>query len=450
LKLNVKLIRAEKKLLSDVAKESKKLFSEIPESIERLEKWDKYFPRLGRSLASVLCTDIARSSKPRISKYASEVTSQIRHFLSNYRFMTELIQDVSPAEVLIFNGRRPNTAALVDAAEEYNIPVRYYETNWDGRIFLEPFSPHDRELVQRQSVKNCESLERNDLIKFVQDFQDSRAQEVIRNQFIRNFEKSINTPFVQEGKIAIFTSSPDEFIGVGDSWEPYFWTSQENAIYEITRILASKNLDFVIRMHPNTLNKTWYEYLRQVMFYSGLNCEVIRPESTVNSYDLIEASSRVIVWASTIGLESAIRNKPTWTLSPNLYDLDSGVKMISNREDALNESFENYIYELDKLIPPIVGMQRGYCWIDKQAEFSAVVNSFESHVSQVNRIENVIDNIFLPITILSKLKKSPDALYRWINIAFGRDRAEEYWSRIIANPMINKINGIRLGESIAE
>lgn len=443
--LKIPIICAEKRLLQQAKKESKKLFSEIPETIEQLEKWEKNFPRLGRSLASVLCTDIARSSQPKIPKYASEVKLQIRHFLANYTFMKMLIHKVLPSEVVIFNGRRPNTASLIDAAEEYNIPVKFFETNWDGLVFLESFSPHDRDLVQRQSIKNCGRITRNDLVKYVQDFEKSRAQELNRNQFIRNFEENLNLTTTHNGKIVMFTSSPDEFVGVGKSWEPEFWTSQEHAISEIAKILKLKNLEFVIRMHPNTLNKTWFEYLRQVNFYSSLNCEVIRPESSINSYDLIEASSGVIVWASTIGLESAIRNKPTWTLAPNLYDLESGVKIISSREEALMENFDYYKYEFDKLIPPIVGMQRGYCWVERQSEFFDILNLSLKHIRKIQRIENMIDYLLLPFTLIRKLRTSPEALNRWICRAVGPVRGQEYWSIIIANSSIHRINGVRLG-----
>ena len=441
-KSNVSILRANKLSLRKFHIEGRELSSKIPQSIEEIEAWSTAFPRLGRSLASVLCTDIARSSQPVIAKYATRLEKQIRCFLANYYFLKSAIEEISPDEVIVFNGRRPNTAAALDASEACNTDFKYFETNWDGRIFLESFSPHNRELVQRKSLEKFKLLDSSEIDSYVQDFIDSRSKELNRNQFIRNFDLSESVASGSTERIVVLTSSPDEFIGVGESWKPSSWRNQEEAIEEVVHALSKTGRDVIIRMHPNTLNKTWREYLRQVNFYSTLNCKVIRPESSVNTYDLICTSGGVIVWASTIGLESAVRGIPTWTLSPNLYDLKTGLKNISNRREAIAENYDPYDINIRDLYPAIIGMQRGYCWLDRQSEYFETLKETSKHVSNVKNLENFFDRAILPVRILEKLKFSPDSLNRWLIMLFGMDKADEYWTRIINNKILKKINDL--------
>jgi hypothetical protein len=441
-KSNVSILSANKQTLRKFQNEGRELSSMIPQTIEEIEAWSTTFPRLGRSLASVLCTDIARSSHPVITKYVPRLEKQIRHYLANYYFLKSAIEEITPDEVVVFNGRRPNTAAVLDASDACNTEFRYFETNWDGRIFFESFSPHNRELVQTKSFEKFKLLDPSEIDSDVQAFIDSRSKEVNRNQFIRNFDSSESVASERTERIVVLTSSPDEFIGVGDSWKPSSWRNQEEAIEEVVRALSKKGRDVIIRMHPNTLNKTWREYLRQVIFYSTLNCKVIRPESRVNTYDLISTSSGVVVWASTIGLESAVRGIPTWTLSPNLYDLKTGLKNISNRSEAIAEDYDPYKINVRDLYPAIIGMQRGYCWLDRQSDYFEILNETSKHVSNVKKLENLFDRGILPFRILDKLKFSPDSLNRWLVKLFGVDKAEEYWTRIISNKILMKINNL--------
>ncbi len=439
-KSNVLILCAKRKTLRKFKIEARDLSSMLPHTLEEIEDWNIGYPRLGRSLASVLCTDIARSSQPRLNMYASKLAKQIKHFLANYYFVKSIIEDISPTEVIVFNGRRPNTAAVLDASEACKTAVRYFETNWDGRIFLESFSPHHRELVQSRSIEKCRLLNESEISGYVQDFIDSRTKVLNRNQFIRNFDQTKPITPKSTKSIVILTSSPDEFIGVGDSWKTSSWRNQEEAIDEVVQALSQKGRDVIIRMHPNTLNKTWREYIRQIQFYSKLNCRVIRPESSVNTYDLVSSSGGVVVWASTIGLESAVRGIPTWTLSPNLYDLKTGIKNIASKEEALAEDYNPYDINLSDLYPAIVGMQRGYCWLDKQPEYYEIIVKTNKHILIVNKVENLFDRILLPITVLNKLKFSPDALNRWLKKLFDIDKADEYWTRIIRSKILIKIN----------
>jgi hypothetical protein len=87
-------------------------------------------------------------------------------------------------------------------------------------------------------------------------------------------------------------------------------------------------------------------------------------------------------------------------------------------------------------------MQRGYCWLDRQSDYFEILNETSKHVSNVKKLENLFDRGILPFRILDKLKFSPDSLNRWLVKLFGVDKAEEYWTRIISNKILMKINNL--------
>jgi hypothetical protein len=113
--------------------------------------------------------------------------------------------------------------------------------------------------------------------------------------------------------------------------------------------------------------------------------------------------------------------------------------MISTIEEAWAEDFNPYTLNLENLIPSIVGMQRGYSWIDKQVQYFQISNILEIHTAKIFRIEVVLDYLLLPALVLFKVKRSPEALSRWLIRVFGEIKAERYWSILTSHWIVAKI-----------
>lgn len=127
-----------------------------------------------------------------------------------------------------------------------------------------------------------------------------------------DFEKEI---------ITFFNSSIDEFASVA-GWEDYIklYEDEVDAIYDICNHFAGDlKKQFVLRVHPNlkflknTQNKN-IEKLRELN-----NLLIIEPQDSVSSYSLLEVSSKVITFGSTVGVEACYFGKPVIVLGLSLY-----------------------------------------------------------------------------------------------------------------------------------
>ena len=116
--------------------------------------------------------------------------------------------------------------------------------------------------------------------------------------------------------ISIFNSSEDEFCAVSKDFDKkMLFSNQFEALHAIfEHYKGDRTKHFYLRIHPN---------LKAVRFKSHLalynlvydNVTIISPESPISSYSLMDKSDKVIVFNSTMGLESAYWNKPVIALT---------------------------------------------------------------------------------------------------------------------------------------
>ncbi len=122
--------------------------------------------------------------------------------------------------------------------------------------------------------------------------------------------------------IVIFNSSEDEFSALGDEFDKLaLFPSQYKGITFIANELKDNpNVRLWLRIHPN-LTSIPYRYHTELhklpQLYS--NITVIAGDDDVSTYDLMEAADKVIVFGSTVGLESAYWKKPVILLAGAIY-----------------------------------------------------------------------------------------------------------------------------------
>jgi hypothetical protein len=124
----------------------------------------------------------------------------------------------------------------------------------------------------------------------------------------QGLDRSRGKPFV-----VFFHSSEDELITTDLISET--WGKQNNALFRLVEnLVCIENLELVIRTHPNLSYKSVEE--RKVWAKIGVDLlakydwiSFLRPNSEVNSYELIMQSEGVITVGSTIGVEAAFLGK---------------------------------------------------------------------------------------------------------------------------------------------
>ncbi len=139
--------------------------------------------------------------------------------------------------------------------------------------------------------------------------------------------------------IVIFNSSEDEFCSISKEFDKKkFFPSQLDGIITIMeKYKNDDNKHFYLRIHPN-LSKIKYKYHTKLLELDYPNLTVIPGDSVIDSYTLVDCSSKVIVFGSTIGIEAVYAHKAVINLGPSTYDcLD-----VAYKPDSLSELF-NYI-----------------------------------------------------------------------------------------------------------
>lgn len=120
--------------------------------------------------------------------------------------------------------------------------------------------------------------------------------------------------------IVIFNSSEDEFCAVSKEFDDAaFFPSQIEGIKKIVEHYKNdKTKYFTLRVHPNLKNIP-YKYHTDLYNLDYPNLTVIRGDSIVSTYALMDAADKVIVFGSTAGIESVYWGKPVICLAAAYY-----------------------------------------------------------------------------------------------------------------------------------
>lgn len=155
--------------------------------------------------------------------------------------------------------------------------------------------------------------------------------------------------------ITIFNSTAEEIFTVDDYCAKSLF---ENEYEGLKAILSYFNEDkeklFVLRIHPHLYNCDNYQlkYLFELK-KNYKNLIIIPPEDKIDTYALMEISSKIIVFSSTMGIESAFWGKPVVLLGRSVYENFSSIFVPKNQDelyDWLNKSCIEVVYNKDELL----------------------------------------------------------------------------------------------------
>jgi hypothetical protein len=116
--------------------------------------------------------------------------------------------------------------------------------------------------------------------------------------------------------VALFTSSEDE-VTTESTWASSFESQAEWILETISVAKQFPEVNFVIRLHPNTAGKKAHlggnhQALREFLQLKSQlpkNARMVMPDEDTNSYELGKRATACVVYHSTLGLEMACRGK---------------------------------------------------------------------------------------------------------------------------------------------
>jgi hypothetical protein len=218
------------------------------------------------------------------------------------------------------------------------------------RYFSGQYPIHDR--VSRQSEFNRMELDSQTVKKLSDAWLKPRVESNSSvNAFASRWKDSAE---VKRFTNVFFTSSSDEYWALGTKWQEDSWLDQYEAFDAILSELETLGeSSFAIRVHPNLINKSVGHFVRESDRLKWITARhpslvIFMPHDSVNSYKLLEHSTRVFVSMSTIGLEASASGKSVWATSANSYDLVSDIRRIFSREDLSPSHLETWTVDMAK------------------------------------------------------------------------------------------------------
>jgi hypothetical protein len=341
----------------------------------------------GNSVMSTIYSDFRsdRLPNPLLQSEFSRISSlwvQLFDFFESF-FVTNSFDTL-----VIFNGRFFGENAAISAAKSLNMKILYHESSGRPQSYnVDTFSP-----LSLAGASEVFGIIRNEIEyaqiehigqKWFQDRQTGASPELMRIQktWVKDY-----VGFPSGIKIAtFFTTSDDEFLGLGKEWNFGSHKTQINAARSALKILKEAGYFTIVRIHPNTVNKATR------MTKQWLNLEyvdqVFLPLSNVDSYDLIQKSDLVVVAGSTIGIEAAYLGVKSASVGSAIYEGMNALLDLRGVHDV--GSFEKKLDGYDFVKARFAALVYGY-WESKRTILRTIIVQEKNSVFSEEYTETIV------------------------------------------------------------
>ena len=391
---------------------SKNLQVESFESMEALQnfKWNG-FPA-GRAVASSIITGQCRDTNPDMKKYASYARNCFAMYAAVLDFFIKTFRETHYDLFYTFNGRSTIYSAAFEAAQYCKVYCRTGERDFEGQyVILENANCLDLKYM-KQTLINLES----------QMKADPNGEKIAHEWFIKskngagdflfNYLNAQRKNALPDGfdrkkrNVAIFCSSEDEMV-IEPTFKCRLFSTQNEGIQYIVQNLKDKNCHIYLRVHPN-LKGIDCAQTRDLKLIRGDNFTIIPPESSVDTYALMEASDTIVTFGSTTSIEAVYLNKPVILLGRNVFE-DMGVFYIPQSSAELIQLLSSVLSPFDskKALP------YGY-WRAMRGHLFKYIKFQDPHVGNVTLFNGT------PILIPGIIVKSILRIYYRLNGLLGR------------------------------
>lgn len=350
------------KPLYNISPEEKSKIEELKkikiESLDQLKNLEIDGSDIGAAAMSSIITNL-RESNLDVKKYRQLLknylaTAAIAHFSA-----TTHLTEEKPDEMIAFNGRIASVRPAMRAAWKLGITTYIHES---GKVkdrywliknnFLHSLSGK-KSLVEQSFADSKSSFD--EMKKIAAEWFEERRGKNSHNQMIFT-QKQVNDHLpedfsAEKTNVVIFNSSEYEFYGF-DEFKNKFYENQNECVRRLLEDLGDKkNIKFYVRIHPNLTNEKSSQISGLLALAEKFpQLKLINPDSAVDSYALLDACDIIIVFNSTVGIESVYAGKTPILMGRSIYeDLGGSIKPESHED--LIEIIENY--QNSKTLPTV-------------------------------------------------------------------------------------------------
>lgn len=276
-------------------------------------------------------------------KYQEEINIEISTALHVYDFFENIVKEIKPDAVYIFNGRFSTTRPATEICRKMRIDFYTHEhaglNKSNNRYTLcKNTLPQDIDYYNQNIQELTKSIGENEYRlgeKFYSD-RRSNTEECWCSYTQKQKNGLLPATFDKKRRnIAIFNSTIEEGATFA-CWKNRIYKDEDDAIFRILDAFKDKNsIFFYLRLHPNlnhNKESAQMKELREIM-RRFKNIEVIQPNSPVSTYGLVDSCNVVLTFGSTVGAEACFWGKPSILAGRAVYEsLDCCYKPKSHEE----------------------------------------------------------------------------------------------------------------------
>jgi len=256
-----------------------------------------------------------------------------------------IIKEFQPDLIVFHNGRFAEYKPLLGLATKLHIDFLCTENilMGDGTRYQDNFfngTPHnlysrDEHMRWVWSLGEDDKKEREQVAR--RFFENRRHAKFAGDTIYIKDQKAGTMPDGwddQKENIVIFNSSEDEFFAIGgDCGVKSVFESQLTGIKAIVEHYQNDTTrHFTLRIHPH-LKGLPFAYHQDLYKLSYKNLTVIPADSIVSSYSLMDAADKILVFGSTMGVESSYWGKPVINVAYAIYNLLDVVYLPQGKEE---------------------------------------------------------------------------------------------------------------------
>jgi hypothetical protein len=298
---------------------------------------DEKHLQFGNSMRSVFARNYLSSSN--FTLKGSRMKKQFRIYAHSFLIMEKVCQKVySPNNfdlILIANGRFPGQTAMRLVAESLSIEFYFYEHGMPKgqRFHFAPFQTQEFQKMQQwiRSEFIPENQERSEEVyEFSKKWLERQENDVSQNPFLNLETRSDSAvaPSQINPLAVIFNSSIDErYSNLGVDLNG--WKSQKQATAAFAKRLREQGFHVIVRIHPNTANKSWWDLVNIANDLEENGIDYILPWNGPSSYALLREATVVLTWGSTISMEALAKGIPTIVFGRTMYDEIAGAHIVN-------------------------------------------------------------------------------------------------------------------------
>lgn len=265
----------------------------------------------------------------------------------------KILKDQKINEIFIYNGRRHNTRPLLRLANQKKIKLQNLEhvtflNNTKGVRHFKNHMPNDLIFLKKEIINHWKKNKGND--EDVKKYFLYRKNNLLKNNqasHVFNQSKTLLPENWNDKKINIvyFISSQDEYAANGGEWFNSVYKDQNHSLERITRDFLKNNKEnkfhLWIRIHPYLKGVKW-KFNTDIYKYSEFkNIDVIKPESPISTYRLMEKCNKVLGYHSITTVEANFWRKPSMLLGRQYFESINCCHKPKNHHEVIDFIFSN-------------------------------------------------------------------------------------------------------------